>query len=98
MCDPLLEQWLAVHQNQGVARPCCDQVSAEYRLADARWSDKDTCVVRQYRAGRFALDRSEIAVECQVQWSAELTFVFQLESDLVLLEEVFHLGSAASWQ
>lgn len=45
--DPLFEQWLAVHQNQGVAPASCDQVGAKYGLANAGGSDKDARVVRQ---------------------------------------------------
>ena len=28
LCDPLLEQWLAMDQNEGVARPRCDAAGA----------------------------------------------------------------------
>ena len=45
--DPLLKQWLAMDQNQGVTCPRSDQVRAEYSLANAGWSNKDSGVVRQ---------------------------------------------------
>ena len=47
LCDPLLEQWLAVNQNQGVAPARYDQVGAEHSLANAGGSNEDTRVVRQ---------------------------------------------------
>src|SRR5689334_16962913 len=86
LCDPLLEQWLAVDHDQRAAGALGNEEGSEHRLSDSGWSDEHSGVVREERLSRVTLRVGQVAVELDFQGRTELPLVLDLQCDLVLAE------------
>src|SRR5437867_8829722 len=98
LCDPLIQQRLAMNQHKGVPGPSGDQVDADHGLAYARWCDQDTDVVAKHGPCGLFLDRGQVAVERRAQRTALISLVFDEEGTAMLAKNLLELGLAPTRQ
>ncbi len=82
---PLIEDLPAVNQDEGTRGALGHEVRSNHCLSDAWGSDEDAGVVPQEGACRFFLDRSQLAMETQIQRFSEETLVLDGQDYPVLL-------------
>ena len=79
--DPLIEEWLPVHEDERAARALRDQIGSENGLADAGRGDKYTRVMFEERACGLFLERCQPTVELNVQPLSRRAGILDAEGD-----------------
>ena len=92
LSDPLIEQGLAVHADERAAAALGDEVRPDHGLADARWCDERTDLMRQEGASGLLLDVSQGSVKTIARSCPSLVLVLSIQRDSVPTQEPLEFG------
>ena len=96
--DPLFQELLAVHENEGVHTALSDEPGRVHGFAEGRRSRQNTGVVRQHGGGRRLLIGPQLAAKGHVQRNTGIAFIAKDRFDFQRSKQLLHLVQTTTWQ
>src|SRR5439155_22582932 len=93
---PLIEQRLAVYQDERAPASSRGEVGADNRLPHARWGDEHAEVMRKQGFRGLLLDSGQVSLEAYLQRFTKEALVVEPQANSVLGEQVPQVGDAAT--